>query len=274
MIFLIIYIHKNHNQFFYKKNYMSSKKEILVITKDTINRLLGDIKNILKNPLNEHGIYYQHDDEDMLKGYAVIIGPKETPYFGGNYFFEFTYPADYPHSPPKVTYKTNGDNIRFNPNLYTNGKVCISILNTWRGEQWTSCQTISTVLLTLCSLLCNDPLLNEPGIHKDHSDLNKYTKIIEYKNIDIAVLKMVDENDSYYPVNFRIFYPIVREQFLKNKDEMEKMINEKIVEQCNNVVVLNTRLYNMDRISIDYINLKKQFLEVCEKIAKKIELEK
>lgn len=253
---------------------MSSKKEILVITKDTINRLLSDIKNILKNPLNEHGIYYQHDDEDMLKGYALIIGPKETPYFGGNYFFEFTYPPDYPHSPPKVTYKTNGDEIRFNPNLYTNGKVCISILNTWRGEQWTSCQTISTVLLTLCSLLCNDPLLNEPGIHKDHADLNKYTRIIEYKNLDIAVLKMVDENISYYPSNFRQFYPIVREQFLKNKDEMEKMINEKIVEQGNNLVVLNTSLYNMQRVVIDYKNLQKQFLEVCEKNAKKIELEK
>ena len=136
------------------------------IAKDTINRLLKDIKQIYKNPLTENGIYYIHDDTDMLKGYALIIGPSVTPYFGGNYFFEFLYPNDYPHTPPKVTYCTNGNNIRFNPNLYTCGKVCISLLNTWRGEQWTSCQTISTVLLTLCTLLCKDPLLNEPGVNK------------------------------------------------------------------------------------------------------------
>lgn len=253
---------------------MSSSNQIIVIKKETINRLLQDIKTIMKNPLNEHGIYYQHDEEDILKGYALIIGPKETPYSGGNYFFEFKFPQDYPHSPPTINYCTNGDNIRFNPNLYTNGKVCISILNTWRGEQWTSCQTISTVLLTLCSLLCNEPLLNEPGVHKSHTDFQKYTRIIEFKNIDVAVLKMVDENTAYYPGKFKIFYPMVREQFLKNKDEFEKFIDEKIVERGDNEVeVVNTSMYNM-RVVIDYTTLQKHFLRVCEKIDKKIELEK
>ena len=63
--------------------------------------------------------------------------------FGGQIAVKFT--TDYPHSPPQVTYWTNGDNIRFNPNLYKCGKVCVSLLNTWRGDQWTSCQTISSV---------------------------------------------------------------------------------------------------------------------------------
>jgi ubiquitin-conjugating enzyme E2 Z len=135
----------------------TSSSKTTTLTKATITRLLHDVKNIIKNPLTENGIYYVHDDEDMLKGYALIIGPSDTPYFGGNYFFEINYPTNYPHSPPHVIYCTNGDNIRFNPNLYTNGKVCVSILNTWRGEQWTSCQTISTLLLTLCTLLCKDP---------------------------------------------------------------------------------------------------------------------
>ena len=161
------------------------------ISKETITRLLRDVKQIIKNPLTENGIYYIHDDTDMLKGYALIIGPSETPYFGGNYFFEFEYPRDYPHSPPKVKYWTNGKKIRFNPNLYTCGKVCVSLLNTWRGEQWTSCQTISTVLLTLCTLLCKNPLLNEPGVNKHHIDIANYEKIIEYANLNIAVSDMV-----------------------------------------------------------------------------------
>jgi ubiquitin-protein ligase len=65
---------------------MSSKN--VVISKETITRLLHDVKHIMKNPLTENGIYYAHDDEDMMKGYALIIGPSDTPYFGGNFFFE------------------------------------------------------------------------------------------------------------------------------------------------------------------------------------------
>jgi ubiquitin-conjugating enzyme E2 Z len=155
-----------------------STEKTTVLTKDTITRLLHDVKHVIKNPLTDNGIYYTHDDEDMLKGYALIVGPSDTPYFGGFFFFEIQYPANYPHSPPHVIYCTNGDNIRFNPNLYTSGKVCVSILNTWRGEQWTSCQTISTLLLTLCTLLCKEPLLNEPGVTKGHEDFINYTKII------------------------------------------------------------------------------------------------
>jgi len=74
------------------------------IAKETIQRLLKDVRHIIKNPLTDQGIYYIHDDTDMMKGYAMIIGPVDTPYFGGFYFFEFTYPVDYPHSPPKVKY--------------------------------------------------------------------------------------------------------------------------------------------------------------------------
>ena len=46
-----------------------------IISKDTISRLLKDVKHIFKNPLTENGIYYIHDDTDMMKGYALIIGP-------------------------------------------------------------------------------------------------------------------------------------------------------------------------------------------------------
>ena len=50
-----------------------------VISRDTINRLLKDVKQIIKNPLTSHGIYYIHDESDMMKGYAMIVGPEDTP---------------------------------------------------------------------------------------------------------------------------------------------------------------------------------------------------
>ena len=197
------------------------------VSKETINRLLKDVKDIIKNPLTDQGIYYIHDDTDMLKGYAMIVGPSDTPYFGGFYFFELIYPYDYPHSPPKVKYWTNGNNIRFNPNLYTCGKVCVSLLNTWRGDQWTSCQTISTVLLTLCTLLCADPLLNEPGVSKNHPDINNYNEIIGYSNIDIAICDIIQKKKGVYMSFFDHFYSIVKDNFVKNYDKILEIAKNK-----------------------------------------------
>ena len=56
---------------------------------DTLKRLVKDITYLYKNPLTQQGIYYQHDMENMLLGYAMIIGPEDTPYHNGFYFFIF-----------------------------------------------------------------------------------------------------------------------------------------------------------------------------------------
>jgi ubiquitin-conjugating enzyme E2 Z len=221
------------------------------ISKDTIQRLLKDVKNIIKNPLTEQGIYYIHDDTDMMKGYAMIVGPYDTPYFGGFYFFEFTYPPDYPHSPPKVKYCTNSNNIRFNPNLYCCGKVCISLLNTWRGDQWTSCQTISTVLLTLCTLLCSNPLLNEPGVTNGHIDIPNYNSIIEFSNINIAVCDIVTREKNVYMPFFENFYPFIKENFNKNYDKWMEFAKKNWDENFSEPKILTTGFYGM-RVKIDY----------------------
>lgn len=196
----------------------ASSPMAVVISKGTIARLLKDVKQILREPLVEQGIYYSHSDSDMLKGYALIVGPEGTPYFGGSYFFEFTFPADYPHSPPKVRYCTNGFRFRFNPNLYTCGKVCVSLLNTWKGEQWTSCQTISTVLLNLCTLLCENPLLNEPSVTIAHPDMATYNILVSYANFKVAIAGVLrrDPEFSYSATALDIFYPVIIERFRKN----------------------------------------------------------
>ena len=68
---------------------MTDKEEnIKIITKDSAKRLLYDVKDVMLNPLADHGIYYIHDEEDILKGYALIIGPSDCIYSYGNFFFE------------------------------------------------------------------------------------------------------------------------------------------------------------------------------------------
>ena len=194
-----------------------------VITPDTIKRITRDIKNIMKNPLHENGIYYEHNMENIFKGYAMIIGPTDTPYQDGFYFFEFDFPYDYPHSPPVLTFLSNGDNIRFNPNLYRNGKVCISLLNTWKGDQWTSCQSISSILLTLCTVLNENPLLNEPGITESNSEIEPYNIIISYKNNDVCILQILNKIISDIQP-----YSLFKDQSIKHFKENKKRIIDNI----------------------------------------------
>ena len=51
------------------------------------------------------GIYYKHDEDDMLKGYALIIGPEDTIYNYGYYLFQFNFKKEYPYKPPSVEYE-------------------------------------------------------------------------------------------------------------------------------------------------------------------------
>ena len=70
-------------------------------------RLLKDVVDIIKNPLDDNGIYYKHDENNMLLGYALIIGPEDTIYENGYYLFELEFPPTYPQMPPKVMFCTN-----------------------------------------------------------------------------------------------------------------------------------------------------------------------
>ena len=198
---------------------MASKE--IIISKSTVKRLASDIKQLIKFPLESHGVYYEHSDNNLLLGRALIIGAKDTPYEGGYYFFKFDFPPSYPHSPPKVTFMTNGvDNIRIHPNLYKNGKTCLSVLNTWYGkkvgDQWSGCQTISSILLTLSSILTQNPILHEPGISKSHEDFETYTTIVEYINIKLGMIEILTK--QIIKTDFKDLYSIACDDLIKNKD--------------------------------------------------------
>ena len=65
---------------------MSEKKEFM--PERNKKRLLRDIAKLIKSPLTDNGIYYAHDTDNMLKGYAMVYGPDDTIYRYGCYFFE------------------------------------------------------------------------------------------------------------------------------------------------------------------------------------------
>lgn len=224
------------------------------VSKETLRRIISDIKDIRKNPLSEHGIYYEHDEADMLCGKAMIIGPKDTPYADGFYFFKLKFPTNYPHAPPKVTFCTNDGVTRFNPNLYRCGKVCLSILNTWQGDQWSGCQTLSSVLLAICTVLNNEPLLNEPGFNRSSPDFNNYNEIIKYKNIEVAILGMLNNVKDEPEHEFALFGDVMHEHFQKYKEDIRERVEKEKKENIEGEYICNTSVYHLS-VKINYKKL-------------------
>lgn len=230
----------------------------VVITKDCVKRLLSDIKEIMKNPLNDHGIFYKHDETNMLKGYVLIVPGEGTPYSYGYFMFKLDFPPNYPYSPPKATYVTNNGKTRFHPNYYTNGKVCLSLLNTWRGEEWSSCNTISSILLHMASIFTDKALLHEPGVRETHAYVKTYDLCIAYQTMKTAILDVYvnrANSSKYYGIP-KMFEETIEETFTLNKknilDLLEKRYNQE------NKPTKYTSFYSMGE-TIDYKSLMDDF---------------
>ena len=124
-------------------------------------RLMRDIKAVQE--LKGQGIWYHEDESTITKGTAMIRGPASTPYADALLFFSVEFPTDYPFSPPKVLFLTSDGETRFHPNLYIQGKVCLSILGTYSGPQWSGALSLNSVLLSILGLLDKNPLAHEPA---------------------------------------------------------------------------------------------------------------
>jgi ubiquitin-conjugating enzyme E2 Z len=152
-----------------------------------IKRIHSDLHGVLS--LHSCGIYVYANEDDVTFVDAVIEGPVDTPYEGGFFYFKLKFPNDYPLSSPKVQLQTTGGGtVRFNPNLYACGKVCLSILGTWPGPSWTAGLTLSTILLSIQSLMCEYPMKNEPGFdhHHNQQELEAYNTIIRHETLRVA----------------------------------------------------------------------------------------
>jgi ubiquitin-conjugating enzyme E2 O len=75
--------------------------------------------------------------------------------------------------------------LRLNPNLYENGKICLSLLNTWTGrgnEVWDPLNSsILQVLVSLQGLVLNSkPYFNEAGYDKQIGRAEGEKNSLEY----------------------------------------------------------------------------------------------
>jgi ubiquitin-conjugating enzyme E2 Z len=141
-------------------------------------------------------------DIDVRHVRALIIGPPDTPYEFGFFEFAVKFGKEYPTKAPGVlAITTNGGRTRFNPNIYAGGKVCLSILGTWRGErgeEWSSAQGLESILISIQSLMSANPYENEPGFEDANSDYDKknqeaYVDKIRHESLRISVVERLEE---------------------------------------------------------------------------------
>jgi len=153
---------------------------------------------------------------------CLISGPTGTPYESGLFLFDMMLPAAYPKCAPKCNLRTTGQGqVRFNPNLYSCGKVCLSLLGTWQGgaaESWDA--THSSLLQLLISIqsliLIEQPYFNEPGYEREQGSEpgtkrnRAYSNIVRYATVKYAMVAQLQKP----PVGFE---DVVAEHFASKR---------------------------------------------------------
>lgn len=163
---------------------------------------------------------------DLLK--ALISGPSDSPYAHGLFMFDVLCPEEYPHNPPKVNIVTTGNgSVRFNPNLYSDGFVCLSIINTWDGdpeERWNGARSnLLQVLVSIQALVMDNHVIQkEPG-YEDYEvgylGNVVYSNIVRYGTLKYAMLDWLTNT----PPEFK---EVILQHFtLKKKDILRTVKN-------------------------------------------------
>jgi ubiquitin-protein ligase len=198
-------------------------------TDDAKRRIMRDLHDFHSS--NLPGIFVESDENDIGRLLIFIIGPTETPYEGGFFFFELLFPEDYPYKPPAVEIRTtnNQNSFRFNPNFYVEGKVCLSILGTYPGEPWKSIMSLTTCLLCIQTRLNRLPLENEPGFESTamKQKLN-YNFAVQELTLRLSVCEQLQRlpRPIFHPhLSFRVFVPMMEDYFVKNFNRYLQLVD-------------------------------------------------
>jgi ubiquitin-protein ligase len=227
-------------------------------------RVMNDYVDFNKN--KQDGIYLWIDKTNIFQQYALIVGPENTPYFGGFYFFNIKFPDNYPEKPPEVKLMTINGKVRFNPNLYQCGKVCLSILGTWSGPSWKPIMNIRLVINSIRSLMGEYPIQNEPGFEKIKPEdilSIEYNLYLLFHNYEIAIIDVIDNK---YKIVSSLFEKEIKDEFIKNLDK----INNDLLsyQQIHGTASVSKQIYFMEAKILDFNTLMEKFNKIKNKFNK------
>jgi len=114
---------------------------------------------------------YISGGDNIFEWKILFHGPPNTPYAGGVFVVQATFPPDYPFKPPKMVFLTPV----YHCNISDQGRICLSILS----DQWSPALSIAKVVHGLQGLLtdCNpDDALDAWKASLARTDRNEYTR--------------------------------------------------------------------------------------------------
>ncbi|GBG25743.1 Ubiquitin-conjugating enzyme E2 E2 [Hondaea fermentalgiana] len=122
--------------------------------------------NLRRKPRSNYFQVHDCVNNDVTAWDVFIIGPPGTAYQNGIYRAVMRFPDSYPMEPPSIQFSCK----MYHPNIYRDGKVCISTLQCPpRGElganfseYWRPVLGAEQALLSVVSLL-SDPNVNDPA---------------------------------------------------------------------------------------------------------------
>ncbi|XP_055923942.1 (E3-independent) E2 ubiquitin-conjugating enzyme [Eupeodes corollae] len=171
------------------------------------------------------GVWVRVFEDRMDLVSVMIAGPKNTPYEDGMFFFDIQLGRDYPKSPPSCHYISYCSD-RLNPNLYEDGKVCVSLLGTWSGrdtEVWGPNSTLLQVIVSIQGLiLVAEPYFNEAGYEKQRGTQQGTENSRMYN--EMAIIKLVQATTKLLSNPPPIFREQIVEHFKKNGQSMYNRI--------------------------------------------------
>lgn len=157
----------------------------------SLKRLQIEYQKYLKEP-NE---YYIIKELDNLYEWSIILfGPPETIYEGGIFECIFKFPKTYPNNPPEFKFITP---IK-HPNIYKDGKVCMSILHEGDdetgyekvSERWTPAHSVHSILISFLLILV------EPNIESPADVDNCIAYRNNYDNYKKNIYKIITEQQK------------------------------------------------------------------------------
>ena len=129
-----------------------------------IKRLSAEYKQIINDPNYFYSV--TQPESNFFVWNILLIGPPDSPFENALLECQLTFPPTYPNRPPEFKFLTKFPH----PNVYTDGRICISILHEGKdefeyehiSERWNPSHSVNSIMMSILSILA-EPNLDSPA---------------------------------------------------------------------------------------------------------------
>eukprot|EP01121_Diplochlamys_sp_Union-15-3_P011289 TRINITY_DN3253_c0_g1_i1.p1 TRINITY_DN3253_c0_g1~~TRINITY_DN3253_c0_g1_i1.p1 ORF type:complete len:238 (-),score=52.25 TRINITY_DN3253_c0_g1_i1:57-770(-) len=186
--------------------------------------LQNTYKRVQQNPVEGFCVELP-DDSNLFEWTIYLEGPKDTVYTGGIFELSMKFPQEYPMVPPSLKFVSEF----WHPNVYKDGKVCISILHppgedAMSGElpeeRWLPTQTVETIILSVMSML-GDPNISSPA--NVDASVEMRNEPAKYSS---RIKQLIEKANKQIPSHIKIPHPDTNPVERKAALEKQKALND------------------------------------------------